>query len=479
MSLALFVDLNGDGDFCDPGEELYNAFDDNGSTGVSFTDIIGNGSVQGGETVRIVVSDSPISCDQLPECGEVEDYILCDPCPDEPYIEPFWQECPSNNVCELESWPIHVLDGNGDPLLIIDGYSFLWSDNSTSDVLYGVVAWQEYWVEVTYPNGCVYTLYYYKECCEGEVSVIFDECPGAQMEVLLEEDIVNHDPERSVPTLEDKENALRAYQNGDRGLGEDCDPCVGGIVVITVVDGDGIELTNYETISITDNNTHITTQVNQTQFTVYVDTPYTITVVVVDANGNTCEYTHDFIYECCGALSAPTNLQISGATLSWDPVPGATGYVVESTNFWPIECSCTNPISILPIQTTQTSVQLPVGADRCFVVQVRAICADGTQSNPSDWICVGGSGHGKGMEVLIVPNPNNGEMVFNLHTQDDTKVSIEVYDFQGTLIEAFDTQSFSNEATTLSWDGTHLRKGMYFVKFISENQQIIKKLIIQ
>ncbi|WP_298900975.1 PKD domain-containing protein [uncultured Psychroserpens sp.] len=96
-------------------------------------------------------------------------------CTDEPYVEPHWELCETNNVCELDSWPIRVLDGNT-PLLLLDGYTFSWTLNgveiSTSDILYGAVEDQTYEVTVTYPNGCEYTISYLEVCCVPEAVTI-------------------------------------------------------------------------------------------------------------------------------------------------------------------------------------------------------------------------------------------------------------------------------------------------------------------
>lgn len=407
-----------------------------------------------------------------------------DCCIDEPYIEPFWEQCDSNNVCELENWPIHVLDDDGSPLLIIDGYSFVWSDGSTSDTLYGAVAMQEYWVEVTYPDGCVYTITYYEGCCDDDIEVIFDECPKAEMLPMLERELQNYEEGRSVVTRPDLERAIEAYQEMGRADGDDCDPCVGGIVNITIVDLDGNPITNYDSITITNNDTGVTVPVGIPNFGVYVNTPYTVTVVVTDDDGHECTYTYDFEYVCeeepCSDLMSPSNVQLNGSTLTWDPVPGAIGYVVESTNFWPMGCNCDYPVSISPIETNETSVQLPVGERRCFVIQVRAICADGTSSLPSDWICVGGNGgHGKVIDnVSITPNPTNGHMTFNVETNVDSKVNIEVYDIYGTMLKSFVVEVSQERQSSIYWNGSNLNTGIYFVKFKTNEETIHQRVIV-
>ncbi|MEZ4778197.1 MAG: zinc-dependent metalloprotease [Flavobacteriaceae bacterium] len=714
--LALFVDLNGDGDFCDPGEELYNAFDASGSTGVSFVGLINNGTVIGNETVRVVVSDSPISCDQIPECGEAEDYRLCPPCNETPGgcldFNCRYNTTPVGNNCTatcdqnmLDGWGGFNIEGisyrnvdsqggvNDYYLYLDDGscgnggtfafnhddFAGNWLDfgrcicfdlnafsvqtgtiNGSSSLRIGngpdsctstIVATfvldnpidvSDGWVNICAPVGVsesgvlpgndvghwvintglaadwdaliqnVQSLLFYVDVASGDErwgldNICFDECidcddfdsadfsvtqicssEGVTISVdgfeLYDNLGATHEwyivsspnqgagpytPVTSTTTTGPGPHVLATnlpdelyYTVYHKVITEDCGEICFAIEVwcfrgtsnvrMPAVDcclifefwpdgpGDPTEFTaefNHEitlaniinAVPVNDYSgnpsvvhewylysreqlnsglfTFITMQtgVNFSWGTAQNGVYYYLLHHVISDCGEVCyiraiykskssggQNTRE---ECdiCGPIdcrfidnpnglceiTTPINLQVSGSTLTWDPVPGATSYIVESTPFWPNECSCTNPISILPIQTTQTTAQLPVGGGRCFVIQVRAICADGTSSGPSDWICVGGNGHGKNMETFIIPNPNDGSMKFQIRTESETKVEIKVYDFQGALIETFDMQTLSNEMTSLSWDGTHLRKGVYFVKFISENDQIIKKLVVQ
>ena len=418
----------------------------------------------------------------------VDNFCAAVCCDDEPYIEPFWELCDSNNVCELEDWPVHVLDDDGTPLLLIDGYTFVWSDGSTSDVLYGVVAWQNYSVVVTYPDGCEYEIFYYKECCEDDITVIFDECPEAEMLPILQRELEEFDERSSVVSKPDLESAIESYsQEEDRA--RDCDPCVGGIVIITIVDLDGNPITNFVSITITDNSTGVTIDTGgNVTFSVYVNISYTVTVVTVDADGNECIYTHDFIYICedepC-ETNQPINLVLTGSTLTWDPVPDAIGYVVINAPFWPQDCRCDFPISILDIETSVPSVVLPTSPGRCFVVQVVAICADGSRSEPSDAICIGGDriedkDNPKSFEqVSISPNPTTGFMTFIVETAYETDVTIEVYNIYGTVLRTFNENISSNRATTIDYDGSGLSKGVYIVKFKTDVETLYKRVIIK
>jgi len=119
------------------------------------------------------------------------------------------------------------------------------------------------------------------------------------------------------------------------------------------------------------------------------------------------------IEPCCEELSSgPSNLQFSTNTLSWEPIPNAELYLVENSPSWPSDCSCPNPISIIPIETIDTSVTFSIGPGRCAAVRIRAICSDFSISPPSDTICIRFDRKMSNISPIasISPNPNSGEM---------------------------------------------------------------------
>ncbi|MEP2937642.1 MAG: T9SS type A sorting domain-containing protein [Gilvibacter sp.] len=418
-------------------------------------------------------------------------------CDDEPYIEPYWELCDSNNVCELESWPVRVLDDDGTPLLLIDGYTFVWDDSSTSDVRYGVTDGQTVSVTVTYPDGCEYFIEYVENCCEGGITVEFDECPSDEVVAALERQLEQN--KRLLPATEyqDMFNALQLYKSDSRAAtsdghtADDCDPCDIGTVVVFVIDVlTGEPITNWETITVTNNDTGLTIPVYENFFQVYVDVSYTVTVTVQDPEGHICTYSYEFIYDCedvpCSELPAPTNLQVSGTTLSWDPVPGAVEYIVSSPVAGPIIfCDCPAQVSIIPFTVDTNSVTLTGGlASACFVWQVTAVCADGSESPASGQMCYPneGGGHGKSAALtnaMVTPNPTKGDMTFTIDANYDTNVQIEIYNFNGILIKSFNERVLKEGVATITWNATGvLPKGIYFIQFKTAHETIQKKLIV-
>ena len=182
----------------------------------------------------------------------------------------------------------------------------------------------------------------------------------------------------------------------------------------------------------------------------------------------------------CSAVSTPTNVQVSGSTISWDPIPGAIGYIIEPARSWPSDCRCDFPVSVATIETTETSVTVPLGKFRCSAVIVRAICGEGISSLPSEIVCIGGEKIRYLDDVVVSPNPNDGKMTFTINTSKTLPVIIEVRSFNGILIYNTTIQSRANVAQSVNWDGTRiLSAGIYFVTFKTDNEVVTKKVIVK
>ncbi len=190
----------------------------------------------------------------------------------------------------------------------------------------------------------------------------------------------------------------------------------------------------------------------------------------------------------CENIPAPTGLDVDGFTLIWDPIPGITSYIIESPgpNDPKIECKkCKFPISIAPISVGTNSYTLPSNLrKKCFKWKVTAVC-DGVKSPSSYPACYGGkkvltNEQSVDFEQIIVsPNPTNGILNFVLEAKNATDVSIEVTDFYGVVVQKLANSLTPNEPASVSWDGRGmLRTGIYFVKFITPNETIIKKVIV-
>lgn len=190
----------------------------------------------------------------------------------------------------------------------------------------------------------------------------------------------------------------------------------------------------------------------------------------------------------CSEVSVPTNVQVTGSTISWDPIPGAIGYIIEPARSWPSDCRCDYPVSIRTIETTETSVNVSLGKLRCSAVVVRAICGEGISSQPSEIVCIGAEKLASDPvgpadpidDAHVSPNPSDGKMNFRVKTSETLPVTIEVRNFYGVLLYNTTIQAKANIAKSVNWDGTAvLSNGIYFVTFKTDNGIITKKVIIK
>ena len=79
--------------------------------------------------------------------------------------------------------------------------------------------------------------------------------------------------------------------------------------------------------------------------------------------------------------------------------------------------------------------------------------------------------------LYIFPNPNT-EGILNLKISGSTNqeaVNIEVYDYSGRLIMSQNIEEDANPTIDIS----HLTKGVYLLQYVSNQQIISKRLIIQ
>jgi hypothetical protein len=75
--------------------------------------------------------------------------------------------------------------------------------------------------------------------------------------------------------------------------------------------------------------------------------------------------------------------------------------------------------------------------------------------------------------ISIFPNPNNG--IFNLNIKDieTDKFSVKIYSLSGKLVLAKESLNANNKINLSS-----VEKGVYFVHIESENERVVKKIII-
>ncbi|WP_299337921.1 T9SS type A sorting domain-containing protein [uncultured Psychroserpens sp.] len=412
-----------------------------------------------------------------------------DCCVDEPYVEPYWQHpnCP-DVVCDSDQWPVHVLSGDGSTITSAGGVVISWDnldtavdENILGDWIY-VSPLENWQATITYPNGCVYVITYLEECCDDDIFINVLDCPTeaqlAEYEAQVSAEFMARRDSRSADLLA----GLRTYI-AKRKAGEDCDPCELGFVFIELVDaaGDPISLSMYDSLTWSDGGSGTTRA-----FDLPMSGEVCFTATKTNDLGYECTYSDCFYYECetkeCDGLTAPTNLQAIGSSLTWDPVPGAVEYIISSPSVIRIEC-CRFGVSIAPITTTSTSYTLPLSLQsKCFVWQVTAVCADGTQSVVSEQAChlptLVTDGGGVKQRVTIYPNPNKGQMSIEVELEGSSFVELDIYRYDGLLVKTVTKEKTKGADLKFGLD-LDLPTGLYLFNFKTKEGVISKRVIIE
>ncbi len=292
-------------------------------------------------------------------------------------------------------------------------------------------------------------------------------------------------------------------------------PCTGGVCVQNVCEGATYEWTfEDETYTGTCNIEH-TYECNGAY-------EFCWTMSYEDPFGNLCEETGCETInitncdECdCDITTVPTNLQVlPGGILTWDPVPGATGYIISSPG--PLElqinCGCKKQDYIYVNNIVGSSYQLnKKQVNSCFVWQVQAICSDGI-SKKSKQYCypgknieiiddTGGTNEGGILDsegddtedprggppklsngnntnpISVYPNPTTDFFKLDLNNAEEVLLNIQLIDSSGRLVLENNTELTKGEHQ-LNFNVADLPRGVYVLKVSSEHINQSSKLLL-
>lgn len=186
-----------------------------------------------------------------------------------------------------------------------------------------------------------------------------------------------------------------------------------------------------------------------------------------------CEYCGEF--DCATwfrRCSAPTNVRASqtfnGIRISWDPVPGATGYEVRIIRNDPDCCDNGMLPSVIGWSTysTQFNLNYGNGAYDCFSYQIAAICPRGSAWSEKQCFQYHRPGPGDQDQTGTAPTAPQGK-VFPNPARDQVTVNFDSpFSGQVNLIDALGrvvgTQS-AEEAITINFNLNELPNGLYWI----------------
>ncbi|MGH1437759.1 MAG: T9SS type A sorting domain-containing protein [Lewinella sp.] len=166
-------------------------------------------------------------------------------------------------------------------------------------------------------------------------------------------------------------------------------------------------------------------------------------------------------------------------TLTWDPVPGATHYIVQ-----------VNPFNIFSIIFEEqvvmgTSIQVSgLQPNRTHYIRVKPFnvyntCSDFTSSSSFDTgITTATNELLPGESLVIAPNPvSAGPVTISLKTVTSGQANWQLIDSRGTLQQRgnFHTNTGMQKQVL---DITDLPAGLYFIQLQLEDRQTVRKLIV-
>ncbi|SNR15852.1 T9SS type A sorting domain-containing protein [Tenacibaculum jejuense] len=295
--------------------------------------------------------------------SEVRIALTPDCCTLTPKIFPF-----CDDPCVMDVFPLKVKDQNDQIITSSDGYNFFWTNTTTGDIITNDIVLarsSDVWTLTLkkIDSNCEYELKYSLVCCNDTIQLKNYECPTVNDVDLLSNTKI-------------REQAKTA--NG-------CRPCNSGVFVIAIEDELGNAITDFESITWSDG-----LEENEVIRLGDVNTTYTATVTLRNPDGvSTCTYEDTIIYECseCEIVDAPKNLSNDGTFLSWDPVPNATEYIISVASK-PVNC-CNEPLLYFSDLSTNTNtIRIPDDLKNgCFAWEVKAVCTDGSISEPSEPSC--------------------------------------------------------------------------------------------
>lgn len=191
-------------------------------------------------------------------------------------------------------------------------------------------------------------------------------------------------------------------------------------------------------------------------------------------DGEAEDYTVNFSGGQSTTLATPTNIRSAGTYstgfyAAWNTVSGASSYEVQlwSGGAWQTQGTSTTYYLWVPKQGSTTSYTFRVRASNGS--EVSAWSSSYSVTLPA----AGPTPDQMGiLDFEVFPNPSkNGRVSFQIPGTPDKEYSITVYNSRGEVVDVIRNQS--------NYSTTQLRKGLYLIRFLQDDVDVTKRLIIE
>jgi hypothetical protein len=83
-----------------------------------------------------------------------------------------------------------------------------------------------------------------------------------------------------------------------------------------------------------------------------------------------------------------------------------------------------------------------------------------------------------GFNFMVYPNPASDRVTIGLKTATSGKVSVDLLDLSGRIIEHIDYRSLTPGIQTIEWNSSHIAPGTYLVRVLGDAMSASHPLII-
>ena len=174
-----------------------------------------------------------------------------------------------------------------------------------------------------------------------------------------------------------------------------------------------------------------------------------------------------------GLISGSTSVCVGSSEMyTWDPVPG--------TNYYQIQAPVGSTILSGNITTnTFVIIQWGPSAGTLGVKAVNGCGVSGTRTITAAITCRTAAEESMTDQLVVeaYPNPNHGKFSVSIDSKADAKYTLQIVDQTGRILKV-EVLNASEGMNIQEFDLEGIAAGMYMIRIVTENSEVINKSII-